>query len=159
MCVCVLVCVVRQQCVSRFHSWRRSHWHRSCFSIRKLKAVLNSGKAFPKRWHLCWIWMTGRNQPCTYQEKHVQELLLLVMANNRGFPGAPAATSPPANAENMRDAFTPRVRKLPWRRAWPPTAVFLPGESHRRRSLVGYSLWGCKRVRRYWAIWHTCTHN
>ena len=26
----------------------------------------------------------------------------------------------------------------PWRRAWPPTTVFLPGESHGRRSLVGY---------------------
>ena len=25
-----------------------------------------------------------------------------------------------------------------------PTPVFLPGESHEQRSLVGYSLWGCK---------------
>ena len=36
------------------------------------------------------------------------------------------------------------VRKIPWRRAWQPTPVFLPGESHRQRSLVGYSPWGCK---------------
>ena len=28
----------------------------------------------------------------------------------------------------------------PWRRAWQPTLVFLPGEFHRQRSLVGYSL-------------------
>ena len=27
----------------------------------------------------------------------------------------------------------------PWRRAWQPTPVFLPGESHGQRSLVGYS--------------------
>ena len=27
---------------------------------------------------------------------------------------------------------------------WQPTPVFLPGESHGRRSLVGYSPWGCK---------------
>ena len=26
------------------------------------------------------------------------------------------------------------------------TPVFLPGESHRQGSLIGYSLWGCKRV-------------
>ena len=30
-----------------------------------------------------------------------------------------------------------------WRRKWQPTQVFLPGESHRRRSLVGCSPWGC----------------
>ena len=31
---------------------------------------------------------------------------------------------------------------IPWRRAWQPTAVFLPGESHAQRSLAGYSPWG-----------------
>ena len=31
-----------------------------------------------------------------------------------------------------------------WRREWPPTAVFLPGESQGQRSLVGYSPWGHK---------------
>ena len=35
------------------------------------------------------------------------------------------------------------VGMIPWRRKWQPTPVFLPGESHRRRSLVGYSPWGC----------------
>ena len=29
-------------------------------------------------------------------------------------------------------------------RAWEPTPVFLPGESHGQRSLAGYSLWGCE---------------
>ena len=33
---------------------------------------------------------------------------------------------------------------IPWRRAWQPTPVFLPGESHGQRSLVGYSSWGLK---------------
>ena len=32
------------------------------------------------------------------------------------------------------------VRKIPWRRAWQPTPVVLPGESHGQRSLAGYSL-------------------
>ena len=31
-----------------------------------------------------------------------------------------------------------------WRRKWQPTPVLLPGKSHGRRSLVGYSLWGRK---------------
>ena len=43
--------------------------------------------------------------------------------------------------------FDPWVRKIPWRRAWQPTPVFLPGESHGQRSLGGYSPWGHKRVR------------
>ena len=38
--------------------------------------------------------------------------------------------------------FDSYIRKMPWRRAWQPTAVFLPGESHGQRSLEGYSPWG-----------------
>ena len=33
----------------------------------------------------------------------------------------------------------------PWRRAWQPTPVFLPGEPHGQRGLVGYSSRGCKK--------------
>ena len=36
------------------------------------------------------------------------------------------------------------IGKIPWRKAWQPTSVFLPGESHGQRSLVGYSPWGHK---------------
>ena len=38
-------------------------------------------------------------------------------------------------------------RKVPWRRKWQPTPVFLPGKSHGQRRLAGYSPWGRKRVR------------
>ena len=38
------------------------------------------------------------------------------------------------------------VRKIPWRREWLPTPVFLLGESHGQRSLVGYSAWGHKEL-------------
>ena len=37
------------------------------------------------------------------------------------------------------------VEKIPWRRKWQPTPLFLPGKSHVQRSLVGYSLWGHKK--------------
>ena len=40
--------------------------------------------------------------------------------------------------------FSPWVGKILWRREWQPTPVFLPGKSHRQRSLAGYSPWGCK---------------
>ena len=43
-----------------------------------------------------------------------------------------------------RPGFDPWVMKIPWRREWQPTAVFLPGKSYGQRSLVGYSPWGRK---------------
>ena len=36
------------------------------------------------------------------------------------------------------------VRKIPWRKEWHPTPVFLPGESNGQRSLASYSPWGHK---------------
>ena len=45
-----------------------------------------------------------------------------------------------------RLGFHPWVRKIPWRRAWQPAPVFLPGESHGQRSLGDYSPWNRKRV-------------
>ena len=47
-------------------------------------------------------------------------------------------------AANARDSVNPWVRKISWSGKWQPTLVFLPGEFHGRRSLPGYSLWGCK---------------
>ena len=37
-----------------------------------------------------------------------------------------------------RPRFNAWVRKIPWRRKWQPTPVFLPGKSHGQRSLAGY---------------------
>ena len=42
--------------------------------------------------------------------------------------------------------FGPWVGKIPRRREWLPTPVFLPGESHGQRSLEGYSPWSCKEL-------------
>ena len=45
-----------------------------------------------------------------------------------------------------RPGFNPWVGKIPWRRKWQPTPVFLPEESHRQRSMVGYNPWGRKEL-------------
>ena len=37
--------------------------------------------------------------------------------------------------------------KIPWRRKWQPTPVYLPEKSYAQRSLVGYSPKGYKRVK------------
>ena len=52
---------------------------------------------------------------------------------------AQTVKNPPAMQETGFDLW---VRKIPWRREWLPTQVFLPGEFHRQRRLVGYTPWG-----------------
>ena len=54
--------------------------------------------------------------------------------------------------------FNPWVGKISWRRIWQPTPVFLPGESHRRRGLAGYSPWGRKELDITELLIHTHTH-
>ena len=46
----------------------------------------------------------------------------------------------------QRHRFNPWIRKIPWRREWQPTPVYLPGESHGQRRLVGYSLLDLKEL-------------
>ena len=58
-------------------------------------------------------------------------------------PGGSDGKESACNAETL-------VQSLGWEypleREWLPTPVFLPGESHGLRSLVGYSPWGCKEL-------------
>ena len=71
----------------------------------------------------------------------------------QGSPG-PVVKNLLANAGDMglvqedssycKDTSCPYVRKVPWRREWQHTRVFLPGEFHEQRSLVDYSPWGHK---------------
>ena len=44
--------------------------------------------------------------------------------------------------KNLPAVWETWVGKIPWKRAWQPSPVFLPGESPGQRSLVGYSPWG-----------------
>ena len=50
----------------------------------------------------------------------------------------------PANVGDKKHGFDPWVGKIPWRKTWEPTPVFLPGESHGQGSLMSYVPWGCK---------------
>ena len=46
--------------------------------------------------------------------------------------------------QSRRPRFHPWVRKIPWKKEWLPTPVFLPGKFHGQKSLEGYSLWSGK---------------
>ena len=58
----------------------------------------------------------------------------------QGFPGDTNVKEPACQCRRRkRFRFNSWVRKIPWRRAWQRTSVFLPGEFHGQRSLTGYN--------------------
>ena len=78
--------------------------------------------------HLSVRGATGRWTHCTDEE-----------GTRWGFPGGSVVKYPPASTGDAGNESL-----IPGRRAWQPAPVFLSGESHGRRGLVGYSPWCCK---------------
>ena len=72
---------------------------------------------------------------------HVNQFAMVT----KGFPSGSAGKEPACQCRRCkRRGFNPWVRKIPWRKKWQPTPVFLPGKFHGQRSLVGYIPWGRK---------------
>ena len=69
-------------------------------------------------------------------------LLLGLFQLASGFPGGAVVKNLPAHAGDVGSVLG--LKKIPWRRKWQLTPVFLPGKSHGERSLVGYRPWGLK---------------
>ena len=66
----------------------------------------------------------------------------ILLNRTLGFPAGSSGKEPTCQCRgHKRHGFNPWVRRIPWRRAWQPTPVFLPGESLGQRSLAGYSPW------------------
>ena len=64
-----------------------------------------------------------------------------------GFPGGAGGKEPDCQCRRYRRyGFNPLGREDPLEEDMQPRSVFLPGESHVQRSLVGYSPWGCKEL-------------
>ena len=62
------------------------------------------------------------------------------------FLGFPGGSDSKESACSAGDLGSIPDGKIPWRRAWQPTPIFLPGECHGQRSLGGCSLWGHKEL-------------
>ena len=61
-----------------------------------------------------------------------------IWATREAPPGGASGKEPTCQCRRgKRCGFDPWVRKIPWRRAWQPTPIFLLGASHGQRSLVG----------------------
>ena len=81
---------------------------------------------------------------CCLLQSHVR-LFCDPMGCGLGFPDGSSGKEHTCR-KHERCRFDPWVRKIPWRRSWQPTPVFVPGESHGQRSLAGSpsSPSGCK---------------
>ena len=64
-----------------------------------------------------------------------------------GFLGGTSGKEPTYQCRRWkRCGFDPWAGTIPWKRAWQPTPVFLPGEFHGENSLAGYNPWGQKEL-------------
>ena len=103
-------------------------------------------------WRVLCSWRRPQSRsrpqlPCGHSEAH----LLLGMPLGRGyaFLWLPSWLSSEETScqcrRGRRHRFDSWVRKIPWRRNWEPTPVFLPGKCHGQRSQAVCSPWGCKQ--------------
>ena len=68
------------------------------------------------------------------------EIIIKTFYDMNDFPGGVSGEEPACQCRgHKRHRFDPWAGKVPWTNTWQPTLVFLPGESHGQRSLVGCS--------------------
>ena len=96
---------------------------------------------------LCWLLLFILNsimRSCLKINYSFSAIHLTYSRLNNGLPGGTSDKAAACQCRRpKRCRFSPWVRKIPWRRAWQPTLVFLPGESHGQRSLAGYCPQSC----------------
>ena len=135
-----------------------THWKRP-WCLARSKAGEGDDRGWdgwmvsPSWW--TWVWASPRTWWWTGKLGVLQSMGLQTIGHNwaieldwtkectQVFQVALVVKDPPCQCRRCR--FSPWVGKIPWRRAQQSTPVFLPGESHGQRSLVGYSPWGCKK--------------
>ena len=88
----------------------------------------------------------GAYSPVAFSKKAcVRHILWKYIHIHWGFPGSNHGKEPACQCKRRkRHGSDSWIAKIPWRRAWQPTSVFLPGIFHKQRSLADYSPWGRK---------------
>ena len=99
-----------------------------------------SSEAVIPQLHVCDIKKVPRSALCCNRLMAMLSFLYIHFLFSLGFPGSASGKEPACQCRRLkRCRFDPWVRKIPWRRAWQSTLVFLPGDSYGQRSLVGSS--------------------
>ena len=98
----------------------------------------------PRFWG--WILKASNWRSWDYKPQFYFQIPYWVLCSSTPFTGFPGGSVGKESACNTGDPGSiPGWGRFPWRREQLPTPVFLPGESHGQRSLVGHSPWGAKQ--------------
>ena len=92
---------------------------------------------------LSWVWRLLARQPSF----NPSESYVCFMSNVQGFQGFPGGRGKESTCKCRRwkrSGFCPWIGKIPWKRKWQTTSIFLPEKFNGQRSLVGYSPSGGK---------------
>ena len=99
----------------------------------------------------CWAVVYGVVQSWTWLNRLSSKEYLPYITWYLGFPGGASGKEPTCQFRRCkRHGFSPWVGKIPWRKAWQPAAVFLPGDFHGQRNLACYSSYSSQRVGHGW---------
>ena len=140
------------------HKTRLMSCRARCHELKWWKALLISHFGYccghlatlmGKKWQICGAEPLNSGSPKGFMPPPKEAALQMQLTNIlMGCLGGAVVKNLLANAEDSGDGLDPWVGKIPWKRKWQPTPVSLPGKSCGQRSLVGYSLWNRRRVRR-----------
>ena len=97
-----------------------------------------------EKYWLCYWWRREASGTLWYTAGSNLKMIQPLWKTVWQFLASPVAQRVKNHLQCRRPGFDSWVGKIPWRREWQHTSVFLPGESHRQRTLGGYSPWGCK---------------
>ena len=113
-------------------SWRvRHNWATTTFTFKDIQDKLSSRQLYIGAWRagprsVLAIWIC-------------EPLHRWYTCHSPGFPGGASGKEPACLCRrHKRCRFNPWVGKIPWRRAWQSSPVFLPAKFHGQRNLVGY---------------------
>ena len=118
------------------------------FLVQKKKnfpSLLHNFYSYRKR-HLLWWFITEKIASQHYPQANFNTSFLIRSTEIRGLPRCASGKEAPANAEDS--SFIPGSGRSPGQWPWQPTPVFLCGESHGQRNLVGYT----SRVKKNWTL-------
>ena len=126
------------------------HWY-SEITMHLTHSVMVQINMYIKLLGYCWTHGKGSVSEsyyvCCYIKIRARADNFWNSSDSKGFPCDPVGGKEPA-CQCRRHGFKPWIRKIPWRRKWQPTPLFLPGKSHGQRNLLGYLLFmGVAKVR------------
>ena len=98
-------------------------------------------EVFRPEWERSWVSSQSQSQAMrTFPYASYSSLEIVHLSLRHWLPRWLSGKESACKSRRCRQhGLDPWVRKIPWRRTWQPTPVFLPGESHGQRSLAGYS--------------------